>query len=91
MRNHSNGNEFDLHENEHASETNFHLNGFALRLVLKQRQKSTRKWPILLDECLFCKKLKYEPNTTTREKLHSVQEFRADETVRACASLALKR
>ena len=47
MRNHSNENEFDLHENEHASETNFHMNGFALRLVLKKRQKSTRKWPIL--------------------------------------------
>ena len=47
MRNHSNENEFDLHENEHASETNFHMNGFALRLVLKKRQKSTRKWPIV--------------------------------------------
>ena len=46
MRNHSNENEFDLHENEHASETNFHMNGFALRLVFKQRQKSIRKWPI---------------------------------------------
>ena len=46
MRNLSNENEFDLHENEHASETKFHMNGFALRLVLKKRQKSTRKWPI---------------------------------------------
>ena len=45
MPNHSNENEFDLHENKHASETNFHMNGFALRLVLKKRQKSTRKWP----------------------------------------------
>ena len=48
MQNHSNENELDLHENEHASETNFHMNGFALRLVLKKRQKSTRKWPIRL-------------------------------------------
>ena len=47
MRNLSNENEFDLHENEHASETNFHMNDFALRLVLKKRQKSTRKWPIV--------------------------------------------
>ena len=46
MRNHSNENEFDLHENEHASETNFHMNGFAPRLVLRKSQKSTRKWPI---------------------------------------------
>ena len=39
MRNHSNENEFDLHENEPVGETHFHMNGFALRLVLKQRQK----------------------------------------------------
>ena len=47
VRNHSNENEFDLHENEHASETNFHMKGFAPRLVLRKRQKSTRKWPIV--------------------------------------------
>ena len=29
---------------------------------------------ILPDQCLFCKKSKYKPNTKTREKLHSVQE-----------------
>ena len=52
MRNHSNENEFDLHENEHASETNFHMNGFAPRLVLRKRQKSTRKWPITFTEIL---------------------------------------
>ena len=46
---------------------------------------------ILPDQCLFCKKSKYKPNTKTREKLHSVQEFRADETVRACASLHVKQ
>ena len=36
----------DLHENESACRTHFHMNGFALRLVLKQRHKRTRKWPI---------------------------------------------
>ena len=36
MRNHSNENEFDLHENAHAIETNFHMNGFELRLVSKR-------------------------------------------------------
>ena len=46
MRNHSNENEFDLHENKRVGGTHFHMNGFALRLVLKQRQKGTRKWPI---------------------------------------------
>ena len=38
-------NEFDLHENELAGGTHFHMNGFAIRLVLKQRQKGPRKWP----------------------------------------------
>ena len=37
MRNHSNENEFDLHENGHVGETHLnHMNGFAPRLVLKQ-------------------------------------------------------
>ena len=47
MRNHSYENEFDLHENETACRTHFHMKGFALRLVLKQRHKRTRKWPIV--------------------------------------------
>jgi len=42
-------NEFDLHENELLGGAHFHMNGFALRLVLTQRQKATRKWPI---ECI---------------------------------------
>ena len=29
-----------------ANQTHFNLNGFALRLVLKQRHKETGKWPI---------------------------------------------
>ena len=36
----------DLHENETACRICFHVRGFALRLVLKQRLKRTRKWPI---------------------------------------------
>jgi len=46
-------NEFDLHEKELADETHFHMNGFAQRLVLTQRQKATRKWPILERACTF--------------------------------------
>ncbi len=47
MRNHSNENELDqdLHENGPVGETPFHMNDFALRLVLKQRRRVTRKWP----------------------------------------------
>ena len=48
MRNHSNENEFDLHEHEPVGGAHFHKNGFALRLVLTRRQKGTRKWPIMM-------------------------------------------
>ena len=37
VRNHSNGNEFDLHENGCAGETHFLMNGFARRLISTQR------------------------------------------------------
>ena len=46
MRNPSYENDFDLHENEIAYRTHFHMKGLALRLVLKPRHKRTRKWPI---------------------------------------------
>ena len=46
MRNHSNENGLDLHEIRRVGETHFHMNGFAQRVVLTQRQKVTRKWPI---------------------------------------------
>ena len=46
MQNHSSESNFDLHENEIACRTHFHMKGFELILVLKQRDKRTRKWPI---------------------------------------------
>ena len=49
MRNHSYENEFDLHENESARRTHFRVKGFERRLVLKQRHRRTRKWPV---DCL---------------------------------------
>ena len=42
MQNLANENKFDLHENEHAGETHFHMSGSTLRLVLTQRQKTIR-------------------------------------------------
>ena len=48
MRNLSYENEYDLHSNGLVSKTHFHMKGFALGLVLKQRQKRTRKWPIVI-------------------------------------------
>ena len=50
MRNHSYENGCDLHESETASRTDFHMKGFALRLVSKQRHNRTRKWPITILE-----------------------------------------
>ena len=46
MGNHSYENDFDFHENETACGTDFHMKSFTLRLVLKQRHKRTREWPI---------------------------------------------
>ena len=38
----------------HANQSHFHKNGFALRPVLKQRHKGTRKWPISRAVLIFC-------------------------------------
>ena len=46
MQNFSYENEFDLHENELVGETHFHKNGFALTLILAQRQTRTWIWAI---------------------------------------------
>ena len=40
-------NDFDSLENETACRTHFHMKSFALRPILKQRHKRTRKWPIV--------------------------------------------
>ena len=55
------------------------------------RERNEVSSTILPDQCLFCKKSKCKPNTKTREKLHSVQELRANETVRTCASLHVQQ
>ena len=41
--NHSYRNDFHLHVNETGCRAHFHRKGFALRLVLKQRLKRTKK------------------------------------------------
>ena len=53
MRNHSYENDFDLHENGTVCRTHFHMKGFALRLVLKERHKRIRKWPIVFGISFF--------------------------------------
>jgi len=46
VHNLSRGNEFDLQDNDSARKSHFSMKGFARGLVLKQRHKVTRKWPI---------------------------------------------
>ena len=46
MLNLSYENQFSSQVHSDANQTHFHMKGFALGLVLKQRQKATRKWPI---------------------------------------------
>lgn len=46
MRNLSYGHVFDLQDNECAGKTHFHIKGCVPGLVLKQREKVTRKWRI---------------------------------------------
>ena len=67
MRNHSYENDFDLHKNETECGTHFHMKGFALRLVLKQRHKRTRKW--LIVECLTPDFHCWLHNTSISEKI----------------------
>ena len=57
----------------------------------RRSSRSSLSYSILPDQCIFCKKSKYKPNTKTKEKLHSVQEFRADEKVRHCAILHVQQ
>ena len=47
MRNLSYENEFYSQVHSNANHTHFHMKDFALGLGLKQRQKATRKWPIV--------------------------------------------
>ena len=48
MQNLSFENDFNLNLNELVSKTDLHMKGFALGLVLKQRQREPRKRPIVL-------------------------------------------
>ena len=73
MQNHSYENDFDFHENETACRTHFHMKGFALGLVLKQRHMRTRKWPIVLYcivlYCIVTSKTKAGPGRLVRVAL----------------------
>ena len=60
MRNHSSyENDFDLHENETACSTRFHMKGLAIGLVLKKRHKRTGLFVILTLSCTEYKKTQY--------------------------------
>ena len=57
MQNHSDENDFDLHENGREGGTHFHMNGFARRLVLKQSQGNSEM--AYLQSCTICSERKY--------------------------------
>jgi len=63
MQNVSYENEFDFHESEPVGRKHFHMNGSALRLVLIQRQKPTRKWPFN-SNLLICTQIYMKPFIT---------------------------
>ena len=48
----------------HANQSHFHINGFALGLVLKQRHKKTRKWPTRIDRFVLIN-LRWLPTVLT--------------------------
>ena len=52
-----------------------------------KRDMQTRGSPVLPNHCIFCKKEKYKPKSSTREKTRSCMEFRADDRVRKSATL----
>ena len=47
VRNLSDENQFSSQVHSVANQTHFCMKGFALELVLKPRQRATRKWPIV--------------------------------------------
>ena len=61
-----------------------------LPLRRSSRDASQVSLAVLPNKCLFCNKSKYKANSNTREKLHSVQEFRADDKVKKCAQLHIQ-
>ena len=56
-------------------------------LKRSSRDPSAGGSPIPRNHCIFCKKDKYKPKSTTREKTHSCIDFRADDKVKKCALL----
>ena len=60
--------ESNLHENEPVGRTHFHMNGFARRLVLTQRQKTTQKWPIRAANLKFFA-TRYESENSNAKRL----------------------
>ena len=54
------------------------------------RDPSGRESIILPKHCIFCKKGKYKPKLTPREKTHSCMEFKADEKLNESAMFHLE-
>ena len=53
MRNHCYENNFDLHENETACRTDFHMKGFALRLVFETEAQEKTEMAYYYEQVLY--------------------------------------
>ena len=62
-----------MNQNLRVNKTNFHRKGFALGLVLKQRRKATRKWPILKSAPVFTRGYEYDALKTSLVSTGSMQ------------------
>ena len=56
MRKHSYENDFDLHENETAGRTHFHIKGFALRLKAQENSEMAYFFDVMwtVHDTVFC-------------------------------------
>ena len=87
MQSHSYENSFDLHENETACRTHFHMKGFKLRLVLKQTHKRICLILVLRHSNAKNKVIKGQRQKTVSQSKLKVRTFKARENV--CERVAI--
>ena len=82
-----------VHADQHLL-TRKNYQSFLLQMVIRVLNKLSQgkaneicRSPVLPNHCVFCKKEKYKPKSSTREKTRSCMEFRADDRVRKSANL----
>ena len=83
--------ENELHENKRVGGTDFRMTGFARKLVLTQRQKAIRKWPICLI-VLFVNadKMSYGANFLVRRTRHTLADGSSWRIIRLVSIFSLR-